>query len=58
MDASYKNFEEYSSNKKRKIFFVFDDMIAHLLNNKKVAPIVTESFIRGQKLNTSLVFIT
>ena len=58
MDASYKNFEEYSSNKKRKIFFVFDDMIAHLLNNKKVTPIVTESFIRGQKLNTSLVFIT
>ena len=35
MDDIYKNIEEYSSNKKRKILFVFDDMIADMLSNKK-----------------------
>ena len=33
-------------------------MIADMLSNKKLNPIVTELFIRGRKLNTSLVFIT
>ena len=33
-------------------------MIADMLNNKKHNPIVTELFIRGRKLNISLVFIT
>ena len=37
---------------------VFDDMIAYMLSNKNVNPIVTELFIRGKKLNISLVFIT
>ena len=55
-DDIYKNIEEYSSNKKRKILIVFDDMIADMLNNKKLNPIVTELFIRGRKLNISLVF--
>ena len=36
---------------------VFDDMIADMLNNKKLNPIVTELFIRGRKVNISLVFI-
>ena len=58
MDDIYKNIEEYNSNKKRKILMVFDDMIADMLSNKKLNPIVTELFIRGRKLNISLVFIT
>ena len=33
-------------------------MIADMLSNKKLNPIVTELFIRGRKLNSSLVFIT
>ena len=37
---------------------VFDDMIADMLSNKKVNPVATELFIRGRKLNISLVFIT
>ena len=36
MDDIYKNSEEYNSNKKRKILIVFDDMIADVLNNKKL----------------------
>ena len=58
MDDIYKNIEEYNPNKKRKILIVFDDMTADMLSNKKLNPIITELFIRGRKLNISLVFIT
>ena len=58
MDNIYKNIEEYNPNKKRKILIVFDDMIADMLSNKKLNSIVTELFIRGRRLNISLVFIT
>ena len=33
-------------------------MIADMINNTKLNSIVTELFIRGRKLNISLVFIT
>ena len=58
MDHIYKNIGEYNSNKNRKILIVFDDMIADILSNKKLNSIVAELFIRGGKLNISLVFIT
>ena len=58
MDDIYKNIEEYNPNKKRKILIVFDDMIADMLSNKKLNPIVTEIFILHRRLNISLVFIT
>ena len=54
----YKNIENYNRGKKRKILIVFDDMIADMINNKKLNPVVTEVFIRGRKLNISIVFIT
>ena len=57
MDDIYRKIEECNQNKKRKILIVFDDMIADMLSNKKLNPIVTELFIRGRKLNISLVFI-
>ena len=58
MDDIYKTIEEYNPNRKRKILVVFDDMIADMLSNKKLNRTVTELFIRGRKLNISLVFIT
>ena len=54
----YKNIEEYNLGRERKILIVFDDMIADMINNKKLNRIVTELFIRGRKLNISIVFIT
>ena len=57
MDDIYKNIEEYNPNKKRKILIVFDDMIADMLSNKKLNPIVTELFIRVRKLNVYLVLL-
>ena len=57
MQDVYKNIEDYNPIKKRKILIVFDDMIADMINNNKLNPIVTEWFIRGRKLNISIVFI-
>ena len=58
MDDNHKNTEEYNPNKKQKILIVLDDMIADILSNKKLNPVVTELFIRERKLKISLVFIT
>ena len=58
MQDVYKNIDEYNPDKKCKIVIVFDDMIADMINNKILKSIVTELFIRGRKLNISLVFIT
>ena len=58
MQNIYKNIEDYNPGKKRKVLIVFDDMIADMINNKKLNKIVTELFIRGRKLNISIVFIT
>ena len=58
MQDVYKNIEDYNLRKKRKILIVFDDVIAHMINIKKLNPIVTELFIRGRKLNISIIFIT
>ena len=58
IDDIYKNIEEYNPNKKQKLLIVFDDMIADMLCNKKLNPIVTKLFLRGSKLYISLVFTT
>ena len=53
MHDVYENIDEYN-----KILIVFDDMIADMIHNKKLNSILTKLFIRGRKLNISLVFIT
>ena len=58
MQGVYKNINYYNLDKENKILLIFDDMIANMINNKKLNSIVTELFIRGRKLNISLVFIT
>ena len=42
MDDIDKNIEEYNPNQKRKKSIVFDDMIADMLSNKNLNPIITE----------------
>ena len=58
MHDVYKNIDEYNHDKENKILIVFDDKIPDMIHNKKLESIVTEMFIRGRKLNSSLVFIT
>ena len=57
MNDIHKDTQEHSL-KKHKILILFGDLIANMLSNKKVNPIVTALFIRGRKLNISLLFIT
>ena len=57
MNDIQKNVEENDPNKKLKKLIAFDDMIADMLSNKKLNPIVTELFIIGRILNISLAFI-
>ena len=54
MDDIYKNIEEHNPKKKKKKNNGkknIDDMIADMLSNKELNPIVTELLIRGRKLN-------
>ena len=53
----YKNINYCNLNKENKVLIVFDDMIANMINNRKLHSIVTELFIRSRKLNISLAFI-
>ena len=52
-----KILKEYNPSKESKILTVFD-MIADMLSNKKLNPIVTELFVRGRQLNVSITFYT
>ena len=58
IDDAYNNINDYNPNRKRKIFIVFDDMIADIMTNKNFQAIIKELFLRCRKLNISLVFIT
>ena len=49
---------DYNPDKEIKILIVLDDMVADMIHNEKLNSIVTELFIRGRKLNNSLVSIT
>ena len=58
MQHVYENIEEYNISKKRKISKAFDDIIANMINDKKLNLVVTELFTRGRKLSISIIFIT
>ena len=58
MHDVHQNLNYYNPDKENKILIVFGDMIAHVIHNKKLNSVVTELFIRGRKLNISLLFIT
>ena len=58
MHDVYNNINDYNPDKENKILTNFEDMIADVINTKKLNSIVTELFIRTRKLNISLVFIT
>ena len=58
MQDVYKNLDELNADKERNILIVFDDIIADMINSKKLDLAITELFIRGRKLNTSVVLIT
>ena len=55
MDDIYENSDEYNPNKRRKILFIFDNMVADMLNSTKRNLIINELFIKS---NSAHYFIT
>ena len=49
MHDVYGNINDYNLDKENKMLIVFDDIIADMINNKKLNSIITELFIRGRK---------
>ena len=45
-------------SKKWRVLIVFDNLISNMETNQKLSPIVTELFLRGRKLNISIMFIS
>ena len=41
MQDVYENIEEYNLGQKRKVLIVFDQMIADMISNQKLNPVVT-----------------
>ena len=58
MHDVYKNINENNPDKERKILIVFDDIVADMINNKKLNSVVIKLFIKRRKLEISRVFIT
>ena len=46
MHDVYKNIDDYNPDRENKILIVFDDMIADMIQNKKLNSIFTELFIK------------
>ena len=50
MQDVYKNIEEYNLGKKCKVLIVFNNMIADMINNKKLNLIATELLLEVENL--------
>ena len=57
-DDAYDSLEDYNPIKEWKVLIVFDDMIADMDANQKLALIVTKLFPRVRKLNIWLAFVS
>ena len=46
MDDVLSDIEDYNKKRKRKILIIFDDMISHVMSDKKTQQILKDLFIR------------
>ena len=58
MDDILSDIEDYNKKRKRKMLIIFDDMISHVMSDKKAQQILKDLFIRCRKLNISHCFLT
>ena len=58
LDDISSDIEDYNKKRKRKVLIIFDDMISHVMSDKKAQQILKDLFIRCKKLNISLCFLT
>ena len=57
MDDIYDDINDYNKKRKRIVLIVFDDMISHVMSDKKAQQVLKELFIRCTKLNISMCFL-
>ena len=57
MNDIFENIEDYNKKRKRKVLTVFDDMISHVMSNKKAQQVLKDLFIRYRKISISLCFV-
>ena len=57
LDDILSHIADYNK-KRRKVLIIFDDMISHVMSDKKAQQILKDLFIRCRKLNISLCFLT
>ena len=58
MNDILSDIEDYNIKRRRKVLKIFDDMISHVMSDKKAQQILKDLFIRCRKLNISLCFFT
>ena len=58
MDDILSDIEDYNKKRKRKILIIFDDVISHVMSDRRAQQILKDLFIRSRKLNISLCFLT
>ena len=51
VDDILSDIEDYNKKSKRKVLIIFDNMISHVMSNKKSQQIHKDLFIRCRKLN-------
>ena len=56
IDDIYENLEDNNTIRKRKPLKVLKDTKTYIEANRKLSPTVIELFIRGRKINFSLLF--
>ena len=55
-DNIFSDIEDYNKNRKRKILIIFDDMISHVMSERRVQQILKDLFVRCRKSDISLCF--
>ena len=58
MDDILSDIEDYNKKRRRKALIIFDDMISHVMSDKKAQQIIKDLFFRRRKLNISVCFLT
>ena len=58
MDDILPDIEDYNKKRRRKVLIIFDDMISHVMSDKKAQQIIKDLFFRRRKLNISVYFLT
>ena len=57
MNDILPNIEDYNQRRNRKVLIIFDDMISHVMSDRRAQQILKDLSIRWIKLNISLCFL-